>query len=31
MKTVLCDKLGIDLPIIQAAMGGAGCPNLPQP
>jgi NAD(P)H-dependent flavin oxidoreductase YrpB (nitropropane dioxygenase family) len=28
MKTPLCDRLGIDLPIILAAMGGAGCPAL---
>jgi NAD(P)H-dependent flavin oxidoreductase YrpB (nitropropane dioxygenase family) len=28
MKTALCDKLGIDLPIIQAPMGGAVGPAL---
>ena len=28
MKTALCDKLGIDYPIIQAALGGATCPAL---
>ena len=28
MRTTLCEKLGIDLPIIQAAMGGASCPKL---
>ena len=28
MRTVLCERLGIDLPIIQAAMGGASCPAL---
>ena len=27
MRTVLCDRLGIDVPIIQAAMGGVS-PNL---
>jgi NAD(P)H-dependent flavin oxidoreductase YrpB (nitropropane dioxygenase family) len=28
MKTPLCESLGIDLPIIQAPMGGASCPAL---
>lgn len=28
MRTALCDRLGIDLPIIQAAMGGVSCPAL---
>jgi NAD(P)H-dependent flavin oxidoreductase YrpB (nitropropane dioxygenase family) len=28
MKTALCDRLGIELPIIQAPMGGAGGPGL---
>ncbi len=28
MKTALCDRLGIELPIIQAPMGGAVGPNL---
>jgi NAD(P)H-dependent flavin oxidoreductase YrpB (nitropropane dioxygenase family) len=28
MKTALCDKLGTDVPIIQAPMGGASCPKL---
>ena len=28
MKTILCDRLGVDLPIIQAAMGGAVGPAL---
>jgi NAD(P)H-dependent flavin oxidoreductase YrpB (nitropropane dioxygenase family) len=28
MRTALCDRLGIDLPIVQAAMGGASCPAL---
>src|SRR3954466_8683611 len=28
MRTALCERLGIALPIIQAAMGGASCPEL---
>src|SRR5436190_18161474 len=28
MRTALCDRLGIELPIVQAAMGGASCPAL---
>ena len=28
MRTALCDKLGIERPIIQAPMGGASCPEL---
>ena len=28
MKTILCDRLGIDIPIIQAPMGGAVEPSL---
>ena len=28
MKTMLCERLGIELPIIQAALGGATCPSL---
>lgn len=28
MKTPLCDTLGIDLPIMQAAIGGISCPAL---
>ena len=28
MRTALCDTLGIDVPIIQAPLGGAGCPEL---
>src|SRR5215216_5576942 len=28
MKTILCDRLGIDVPIIQAPMGGAVGPSL---
>jgi nitronate monooxygenase len=28
MKTALCDRLGIEIPIVQAAMGGASCPAL---
>ena len=28
MRTILCEKLGIELPIIQAALGGATCPAL---
>src|SRR5258706_1641219 len=28
MKTPLCERLGIDFPIIQAALGGATCPAL---
>ena len=28
MRTPLCERLGIDVPIIQAAMGGATCPAL---
>src|SRR3954463_4294860 len=28
MKTALCERLGIELPIIQAPMGGAAGPNL---
>src|SRR5215216_429619 len=28
MKTILCDRLGIDIPIIQAPMGGAVWPSL---
>ena len=28
MRTSLCDELSIDVPIIQAAMGGASCPAL---
>ena len=28
MKTVLCERLGIDFPIIQAPMGGAVGPPL---
>jgi nitronate monooxygenase len=28
MRTNLCEKLGIDVPIIQASMGGASCPQL---
>lgn len=28
MKTVLCDRLGVELPIIQAPMGGAIGPTI---
>ncbi len=28
MRTTLCDLLGIEVPIVQAPMGGAGCPAL---
>jgi NAD(P)H-dependent flavin oxidoreductase YrpB (nitropropane dioxygenase family) len=28
MRTLLCDRLGIELPIIQAPIGGATCPEL---
>ena len=28
MRTILCERLGIDLPIIQAAMHQAACPSL---
>src|SRR5258708_2839636 len=28
MRTPLCESVGIDLPIIQAPMGGASCPAL---
>ncbi|MFL5295059.1 MAG: NAD(P)H-dependent flavin oxidoreductase [Phenylobacterium sp.] len=28
MRTALCDRLGIELPIVQAPMGGASCPAL---
>ncbi len=28
MRTTICDRLGIDVPIIQAPMGGASCPAL---
>ena len=28
MRTAICDQLNIDVPIIQAAMGGASCPAL---
>src|SRR5258706_12240889 len=28
MKTPLCERLGIEFPIIQAALGGATCPAL---
>ena len=28
MRTTLCERLGIQVPIIQAAMGGASCPAL---
>jgi NAD(P)H-dependent flavin oxidoreductase YrpB (nitropropane dioxygenase family) len=28
MKTALCDRLGIDIPIIQAPMGGAVGPEI---
>ena len=28
MRTALCDQLGIEVPIVQAPMGGASCPAL---
>jgi hypothetical protein len=31
MKTLLCERLGIDLPIIQAPTGGRSGPHLPPP
>src|SRR5437660_10596647 len=28
MRTALCEQLGIEVPIVQAPMGGASCPAL---